>query len=403
MKRSIYNQKHQKLHIIYFSMLFLFLGEIFGMLFSNEITKYIRFGTPIFISVLLFYEMPYRLKNNNVQSFWKNLILIYLILSFVTCISNTSFFSFGFTYRNFVNIILLLAPAYFFYVLSGHADKDMVYKLLLLMFWIYFFMLCIILFSHGISVQNIYDALRANIITDSDRSVESGYGLMFGFYALFFFHEKKYKLCVFTILLTLIGGKRIAIWGVIVSMLALYCINHHDIILEYLNKKVFKILFCGCALLLIYVWFLFYSDEFSALIFSITGMNTYQFTMGRILIGSSFFEMVPDKTSSLLGYGIGYIENVLYYTVGHETPFHNDFFRIYLEFGLIFFIIWILLVVKYAAINALAFSAFILFFFLIQTDNVLLYENVMYPFFLIILYSHCNQKEQLSITTKSEL
>jgi hypothetical protein len=334
--------------------------------------------------------------NNNVQSFWKKMVLIYLILFFVTYISNELFFSFGFTYRNFVNIILLLTPAYFFYVLSIYADENIVRKLLLFMFYGYGFMFFLEIITRNISLQDIYNSFTANIIIDSDRKTESGTSLAFGFYALFFLHKKRYKLFILATLLTILAGKRIADIGLIISMLMFYYLNRHAIILKCLKKRKVKILACLCMLFVIYAWYSFYLGEYDAIISNIVGMSSDHFTQGRLYIGSSFFESLPDKASPLIGYGIGYIENVLYHKVGYEAPFHNDFLRVYLEFGLIFFIIWFLLIVKYASINALAFSAFILLFILIQTDNVLMYEFVMYPFYLIILYSHCNRKKTLT-------
>jgi hypothetical protein len=392
MAQGAYNQR---LYIIYFSTSFLILGGLLRILFpDDESIKYIRFLTPVFMTLLLFDKNPlYQLRNNNISSFWKNLLLFYLILFFVTYISNVAFFSFGFTYRNFVNIILLLAPAYFFYILSIYADKNMIYKLLLFMFYAYSFIFFLEIFTGGISIQDMYDNITANIITDSDKKLESGTSLMFGFYSLLFLHEKKYKLFIFSILLTILAGKRIAIAGLIFCVFVFYYINRHDIILKLLNKKIIKVLFCAFLLLIIYAWLSFYSDEYGAIIYNIVGMDTDQFTMGRLFIGASFFESVPDKTNSLIGYGIGYVENVLYYKVGYEAPFHNDFLRIYLEFGIIFFVIWFWLMLKYVFVSPLAFSAFTLLFILIQTDNVLMYEYVMYSFYLTILYSHLYQKE----------
>jgi hypothetical protein len=391
MSQNTYNQK---LYIIYFSILFLVLGRIFGVLFpENEDIKYIRFLTPVFITLLLFDKNPL-LRNTNICSFWKNLILIYIILSFITYISNVSFFSCGFTYRNFVNIILLLTPAYFFYILSMYANKGIIYKLLLFILSAHTFAFFLEIIMKNASLQDIYTDLTLNIITDSDRKLESSISLMSGFYALFFLHKKQYKLFIFAIILTILGGKRIAIGGTAISLLMFYYLNRRGIVLKYLNEKRIKILICLCVCVVLYMWYSFYSGEYDDVISDIVGMSTDQFTQGRLFIASSFFESIPDKTSSLIGYGVGYVENVLYYKVGYEVPFHNDFFRIYLEFGLIFFIIWFLLILKYVSVNSLAFSAFTLLFILIQTDNVLMYENVMYSFYAIVLYSHLDQKEK---------
>jgi hypothetical protein len=375
--------------IIILSLSFLFIGDILLILSEGkEYFKYIRFLTPISISILLLNKKSY---SGDFFKYIKFLFLFFLGVSLLTFFSNTSLFSTGFTYRNFVNILLLLLPIYYFFVIAKTISREsltkMIEKIISIIFISFSLIYFIELISKGVSITSIISSLGSNILIESGRDSESGKSLVFGFFALFFLSKKQYKLFIFAVLLTIIGGKRIAIGGLFIASIVFLLLNNKETVMNLLTKKTFLLITVFLSLILVNFWLLVYSGEYDAFIYEITGLSTNTFLMGRVSIISSFFDNLADKSNYFLGYGIGYVENVLYYKNNTQTAFHNDFLRLYLELGVILFSIWILTMIKYCFKRPLTSACLILLLIIIQTDNALIYESVMYSFYFILLYS----------------
>jgi hypothetical protein len=191
-----------------------------------------------------------------------------------------------------------------------------------------------------------------------------------------------------------LGGKRIAIGGLAASTMVFFLLKHSDMLRKTIQKNGFKIF---VVLFLVFVgqlWIDIYSGKYDSLITDITGVPPYAFFTGRLEIFSMFFDSKPDESNYFLGYGIGYIENVLYYKSFFSGPLCNDFIRLYMELGGILFVAWCLIMTKHTTKNHVAFASFVLLLFLMQTDNALMYECIMYPFYLIVSYSLLDYREK---------
>ncbi|WP_157366991.1 hypothetical protein [Algoriphagus vanfongensis] len=315
------------------------------------------------------------------------LIKFYLLISILTILTSLFLFNAVFSFRNIVNIILLVTPVFYFIFISVKLNSIQINKLLKFLFWLNFFIYLFSLISSGVSFSSLIDSIFSFDFVNSDVDTESTSSLYFCFFVLFFLSKKNYKLFFFALFLTVIGGKRIAILASLFSSFVYLLLINYKILLNYLNSNLFKYIFSFLLLICGNLWFLLYSGYFDNVIQDYTGLSSNAFFMGRLSIAGEFFNYKPDEFDFFLGYGVGYVDNVLYNFANVERLFHNDFLRFILEFGSFFFFIWVFIHLKFITISPLAFSNFILILVLMQTDNVFLYEIAMYIFYSILSYS----------------
>ncbi len=389
--------KKNALLIIIFATSFLLIPEIIELAGASfGALKFVRFITPLLFIYLAIIGVNHKLDENILNSeaykFSKSITLFYLLIAFVTLISNSLIFSFGFTYRNFVNVIFLLGPAFCFYIISQYVDIKGIRKIILFLFYGFAVLYLLSVVVKGVSPAAIVRSIFSNVITNSDRPTESVKSLLFGFFALYFLATKQYKHLIFCIVLTIMGGKRIAILGTFLAIIAFLSIHIFPRIINLLNTKWVKIIFFIFLFAVAHFWILIFSGNYDEIFSEYTGVSTDAFLMGRQNIASSFYNYLPDKSNYFIGYGIGYVENVLYYKVNYLTPFHNEHLRLYLELGAVFFVLWSFIMSKYLFKNKLSVAAFILLLCLMQTDNILMYENVMFSFYAVVFYSYYDEK-----------
>lgn len=268
-------------------------------------------------------------------------------------------------------------------------------KVIYFLFWSYVFVFFVQLAKDGISLVSILTIFQSNIIVDSEFETESDVSLVLGPYALFFLHYKRWKYAAFSIFLVILGAKRVAILGLAISILFYYVIC--PVIFrkqtEERPSKKFAIIFSVCGILVASIWAMIIEGTFSDYIQEVTGLSINRFLMGRMGRFQLVFSNIHEHPFPGFGYGLGYIENILYYVANFPSSFHNDFYRLYLEFGVIVFGIWLYIQGYFCTSNKLLFSLIILIFLLMQTDNVFMYDRVMYAFYLIYAF---NRKEYLA-------
>jgi hypothetical protein len=375
---------------ILFCLSFLLFGlflEILGV--QSGALKFIRFATPLLFAIIL-------LDNRNENAipacrygnrFTGLLLCIYLIASALTFMTNTFMFSMGFTYRNIVNIVLITSPAFSFFVITKFARKSDYKAIIYFLFCSYIVLYTMLLVSIGVTWGEIRDSMTLNIFTDSNRPTEDTSSLFWGFFALFFLSEKKYVLFALSLALVILAGKRIAIAGTFFATMCYLMVSMFPSLWKLIGRRWVMIAACGVMLAIPLFWNMLYSGVFDDIITRLTGMSTDGLFMGRLSIAADFYSVRPDDTNYFIGYGLGYVENALYYLCHFPTPFHNEHLRLYLELGPVIFVAWCYVMIKYSLLNKLSLSAFILLLFMMQTDNILTYETVMYSYFVVTIYS----------------
>ncbi|KEO71830.1 hypothetical protein [Anditalea andensis] len=371
-----------------FALLFLLIGTLSTIIGLGPI-KYFRFLTPMLLAPLVFH-----IHNENkhdkfkfiVDIFSLKLIVLFAIIIIITIITNSLYYSIGFTYRNFVNIIFLISPLIGSYVISKKVNKESLLKIINYLFWAFVFLYIITLIKLGVTLDAIIGAISGTDLTNSESETESGLSLIFGFFSLYFLFHKRYNLFLLSLFLVVLGGKRIAMGGVLLSIIVFYIYPVFNLLIRN-NRNLFAAFFTVILFIAANLWTLLFFGEYDDVIQEMTGISPNLFFMGRLNRISDFFYALKDSDNYFVGFGLGYVENILYYFVNLETPFHNDFYRLFLEFGPILFCVWCFVMTKYLSFNSLSFSCFILLLILMQTDNVFIYETVMYPFYLITFSS----------------
>lgn len=229
-----------------------------------------------------------------------------------------------------------------------------------------------------------------------------------GLLLLYYFDNKNDKLnyswlfCV--LLIFFFAWKRIGIFALVVALMLYTLLEHID-----QRGKRFIILACGIVgfiFSILYVW-ISASDELSLLLHKY-GINM----MGRDVL-YSYFRKFCTFSIFYLGRGIGFVSRQFNYLTWEDVGamialkqgLHNDLFSLYLEIGMIGFIVWTIYQVIYiprkicewSGINsAIRSLTFIIFTFITYTtDNTLRY--FAYQMTLVILitatsYEKCRIK-----------
>ena len=243
--------------------------------------------------------------------------------------------------------------------------------------------MALLLFLGTIIYFSIYGNFRSGLlfnIATSSSSFEGSFSFMFGMIAPFALLEKRLKLTLFCLVMTVLTLKRIAILASIISCLLVFLGERRT--LRILNPLLMIV--ANCTILFLVLMYAF--GSFDSIISFITGQSANQFGMGRKMLYSLpaatifsepymfiFFGKGAGSVYELANRGIG-----LYSTT---SRLHSDVLKIFYEYGLIVFCTFIGLMY-----SSKKFSTKVGFFYmnvLFLTDNTLIYA------FVLILFVYC--------------
>lgn len=227
---------------------------------------------------------------------------------------------------------------------------------------------------------------------------ESQYAYIFGCYVILFFYRKKYVSMMFSILTMCFANKRITTGAAIVCI-GILLINdmmkkrrngNDSDQKDTRNAKILLFLALGMSLLYIYVC----KTNMISLFFSKYNINS----MGRIDVWN-----MMNNTYSFdflyTGKGLGYVkEQLSFLKIAAFALLHNDLLKVYIEIGFLPYVIWLcsfsVFVRKANAKDSLLVVALIISMLInFTTDNVLVYINFLFPFYLMILSMFSNNGE----------
>lgn len=373
--------KKLSLAIIFIAILFSLIAPL-GHILPVDAIKDLRFLAPVLVLPFLFLKPnPNQL---TISRYFKPLLFIFLISAIYTVVINYAYYNTGLSYRNMVNIIFIVSPVIFSWAILKFFSKKGLEKVITFYFLVFAGIYIIQLVQRGISIDSILNIFRLNLIVASDIETESQISLLMGFYTLFFLDKKKYKWAIAAGLFTLIGGKRIAIFGLSIAMIIYFFTPIKTI---KTKRKTFSYFFVIGGLLIILFWNSLLNGLFNNFIESFTGVTIDRFFMGRLSRFNTVLNNLDESLLSGFGYGIGYIENILYYSLNRNESFHGDYYRLYLEMGSVIFTLWLYITGKYSASTKLALSVTFMLLFLMQTDNAFIYDRVMFSYYIILGYS----------------
>jgi hypothetical protein len=226
------------------------------------------------------------------------------------------------------------------------------------------------------------------IASGSSSEFEGSHVFILAFIALFYFSKEKYKIFMFITLLLFFNGKRIVFFGTIISAFICYFLIN-----KFFYKK-FKLLLISSYVLILGILILFASGFFNDYFLNKFGIAINAFTQGRYyLINSTFSQF--DSSSYLFGNGSGFTTTHLN-SIGASTQLlHSDVLKIFLEFGLFGTGIF-LYFFYYKIYNQKSIVFGFLFLMISISDNILIYNHVMFYYFIIVSsYYHPAKNKQI--------
>lgn len=232
-----------------------------------------------------------------------------------------------------------------------------------------------------------------------------------GLLLLYYFHKKDYRLnkgwLISVFIVFFFAWKRIGMLALAMALLFYALLRHIN-----KNGKKFSVVACGVIafiLSILYVW-MSASDELSTLLHEY-GINM----MGRDVI-YSYFRKFCDFSIVYPGRGIGFVSRQFNYLtwedvgamVALKQGLHNDLFSLYLEIGMIGFLVWVVYQLIYIPKKIREWSGvdcavrcftYIIFTFVTYTtDNTLRY--FVYQMTLVILIAVTCYEAYISIRQK---
>ncbi len=230
-----------------------------------------------------------------------------------------------------------------------------------------------------------YDFSLEAFYKSNTSSTEGGYSFIFGFFAIYYWEQRKFSKFLINLLFIVLSLKRIVFLGVIVV-----------IILSVLPKKIsniltHKILLIGANLSFILITQMLTAGSFDENIRKHTGIGTGEFTSGRTFL----YSLVLDKDvfsgrNMFLGIGQGGTSNILEKHFEHNFLLHNDILKIVVEHGYLIFIVFFWLLYETKDEKILRLTIFLNLLYL--TDNALIYQ-VVYLMYFVLSYLYIKESE----------
>ena len=220
---------------------------------------------------------------------------------------------------------------------------------------------------------------------------ESVYAFVFGIFAVYYVYNKKWKLFIIATLFLLFAEKRIAILALIGSVIVMFfcwLFRHHKKLIYFLWGSI-SVLICGYL-------YLICSGSMEKICWA-ANINTN----GRVEIYSRVAQEFPI---TLFGNGLGFIEQMLeYWNVSVYSNLHNDLLKIFIELGVVGFVIFLLSYgVMFAYGGRIAEKSKVSYLLciivytmiLFATDNVSIYIIYLVPFYSTLFAVLSSEKEE---------
>lgn len=377
--KKITNIINTRLFLILLALIVFIVGN-FVMTTTLSSYRYIRYLTPLMLIVFsLFIKKRYR--NFDIANFEGKVLNLYIVVIIYTLLTSLTIWSPGYTYRSLSNSVFILSPLATVIMINRLTVYKQRLFIINFLFWSFALASLLNVYSNLGSFKSLFSFNLSQAVSGEEFETESIDGLFFSFFSLFFLYKKKYKEFLIALLLVFVAAKRVALGAFFVGLIAYVLYDNLSLIRN--RKYLSTTLFIIASFFLVEFWILLYSGSFEDVIFNLTGFGTDAFFMGRQQIISEFFLKKPDSDPIHFGYGVGYVENILIKGEAKQLLFHNDFLKLYLEFGIIGFFVFLSIFYNNAIKNKLSFSCFIILLVLMQTDNPLTYDKVMVPFYMI--------------------
>lgn len=357
--------------------LFLFLLSILASTIFYPL-RYLKYTLPLFAVPFFIYKGG-KLEIDGYR-YYLYLLIFYLLVIVVLFLQ--SIFLSNLPDRFIPNSVFIISPLLFFIFIRPYYNptQNRSYVKLILF-------ACILMFfiSEGSDLfLVIKEANLMGALLSSEFPTESNLAYVFGFLFLYFILEKyplHYKLVTFIFLL--LCFKRVVLGATFASILVYSLVSFFKINVS--RRRIWLVLIAlAINLLFIQLTILIVDGVYDQIVYENTGLSLDRLLMGRKTLYTLAFESIGNF--SWFGAGLGRVDDVINDFYGIPINLHSEILRNYLEFGVIFFVLWIV-ILFYQSIFSLKSIVFLCYLnILLLTDNVFIYFEIMFYFYLFIQF-----------------
>ncbi|MDO5989275.1 O-antigen ligase family protein [Flavivirga amylovorans] len=362
-------------------LLCLFIGMSVVATNIGSSLRYIKYTIPIFFSLFLLINYKkikvYRVPIKNLQLF-----LVLIIINFIY-----SLFTFNLSIRFIEESVLILIPI-LAVIVSTSIIKTPIHNILDYLFVVYgivFFVGNSQFFFNPNIVNEFIDALRT-----STMPTESWMAFPFGLFSLHYILQRRKLRAFIALLFFVLAFKRISILAACLALLIFWFFYKYRKKTFNPNRAFVWFIVLNSALLIIIYNFI--QGNFDAAIKDITGLSPNHFTQGRLRIYTDSVNHFDDNL--LFGNSLGSTNLFLKENFPNIHFLHSDILKIILELGIVSYLIWLITFFKINLVSAKAVPILIFMNILFLSDNVFIYFDTLFIFYLMIVLYHNNNLDE---------
>jgi hypothetical protein len=358
----------------------LFTSSLFTSSESNF--RYIKYLLPFF---LVFFQSCLYSKILINKTLKYNIILYTFLLIFNFIVS---LILDNLQIRFLKEALLIMLPLISALIITGVLTKDL-NKFITIMFWTYLISFVCYHFLEFLNIVKLVSSLL-KALRSSEIATESWLAFPLGLFSLYFLIEKKKKMFLLAVVFFVFAFKRISIVAFLLSVLIYFLIVYKGYIKFNRKKITFILIFLNVFFLSIIYFFI--DGAFTKYIYRETGLSINHFTQGRFVVYKE--ALIQFKEGIWYGNALGSTNQFLSLRFKDIAFLHSDILKIIIEFGIILFIIWLLmfLVINLQSKKTLPLLLFLNVLFL--SDNVFIYFDTLFIFYIMI--AKFNSEENVS-------
>lgn len=225
-------------------------------------------------------------------------------------------------------------------------------------------------------------------LIDSRSILESTLAFPLGMFAIYFLYARNYLWFCLNLCVAVLAFKRVVLLGLLIC-----------VVMYFIPKKM-RGLFLNAYVVTFAIFVLVIMQiqlamgAYNEIIASTFGVSVDQLLMGRQQLWSGALEYLQFDYLKFSFWGAGHngLEGYLAYGLpSKELLLHSDFLLLFLEYGMLFLILFSFLLQNQASPCRKALALYLALLF--SSDNVLIYQHVMIPYLLLMTVSRKQPRE----------
>ena len=295
------------------------------------------------------------------------------------------------SFRFFQEVVLIALPVITALLITGFKNLSIA-KLIDKLFIVYILaFVCFFykeLLNFPLLITSFVKALKLSTFP-----TESWMAFPFGMFLIYYIDQKNRIRIIISLLFFMMCFKRITFLAFFMSY-GIYWFLYLFLKLEF-NKRKLVIYILGLNFLLLINMYMFVNGFYSYIIKQYTGITINHLTQGRFRIYNDAIDYFSDYI--VFGSSLG-ITNIYLSEKFKDIAFlHSDLLKLILEIGILMFIIWLVsfMIINLNTKKSIPVILYINILFI--SDNVFIYFDTLFLFYLILIYYNKHEK---SITSQ---